>query len=367
MATSFSLSIQQQKFSTEQLRQLEPYPARFNELSIQIIHFCKDWLNGQDSFVVHTSGSTGQPKAIILSRRQMQASARQTLQALGIEPGNNALLCINPAYIGGKMMLVRAMEGNLALTAVEAEADPLAQLPAESKFSFIALVPLQLETILQNNHSKKILQRSEAVIIGGAPVSTKLREKLQDIEAPLYSTYGMTETVSHIALQRLNGPEAVDYFTAFPEIQLSQDRRGCLIIEGEVCGGEKVVTNDVVHLQDPHRFQWIGRADNIINSGGVKIQLEKIDALAEQLLLQCGHSRNIFSWGIPDERLGQKLVLFVEGAPLPKEVQINWQKLLEENFVKYEQAKAVFYVTKFCQTPSGKIQKAATASLFSKT
>ena len=366
MAASFSLTIQQQTFSAEQLRQLKPDPSNFSALSNQIIRFCQEWLEGKENFVVHTSGSTGQPKEILLSRRQMQASARQTLQALDIEEGNSALLCINPAYIGGKMMLVRAMEGGLALTAVEAEADPLAQLPADSKFDFIALVPLQLEAILLNTHSKNILQKSKAVIIGGAPVSQKLREKLRSVEAPLYSTYGMTETVSHIALQRLNGAEAVDYFTAFPEIQLSQDERGCLVIEGEVCIGEKVVTNDVVHLESPHCFQWIGRADNIINSGGVKIQLEKIDSVAEESLLQYGHSRSLFAWGMPDERLGQKLVLFVEGAPLPKDVEASWQKLLEEKLVKYKQPKAVYYVAKFCQTPSGKIQKAATAALFSK-
>lgn len=263
-------------------------------------------------------------------------------------------------------MLVRAMEGDLELTAVEAEADPLAKLPAGSNFNFIAIVPLQLEAILLNQHSRDILKRAKAVIIGGAPVSAKLQEKLQDIEVPLYSTYGMTETVSHIALRRLNGEGAVSYFTAFPEIHLSQDERACLVIEGEVTGGEKIITNDVVHLIDSHCFNWLGRADNIINSGGVKIQLEKIDALAETSLFQCGHSRNLFAWGVPDDRLGQKLVLFVEGAPLPGEVERKWQKLLEEKLVKYEQPKAVFYVTNFCLTPNGKIQKAVTSTLISK-
>ncbi len=297
----------------------------------------------------------------------MEASARQTIKALQLEAGAGALLCINPAYIGGKMMLVRAMEGQMQLTAVAPEADPLAAFPKGSQFDFIALVPLQLDSILQNPRSKEILQRAKAVIIGGAPVSLKLRQQLADIEAPLYSTYGMTETVSHIALQRLNGPESTDRFIAFPEIKLNQDARGCLVIEGEVTGGNKVVTNDVVQLLSPHQFIWSGRADNIINSGGVKIQLEKIDSLAEEYLLQSGHQRNVFAWGMPDERLGQKLVLFIEGDPLPQEVENAWRKLFAQKLVKYEQPGAFYYLNKFKQTPSGKIQKAATASLFSKT
>lgn len=368
MAPQFSLQLKDIQYSAEQLRQpkglksfTDPGPEGI------ILRFCSEWLAGKESFTVHTSGSTGKPKPILLSRRQMIASARQTIKALGLKEGANALLCINPAYIGGKMMLVRAMEHNMALTVLEAEANPLLKLPTDSSIDFTALVPLQLESILQQNHSRAVLKKMKAVIVGGAPVSWKLRQQLQDINAPVYSTYGMTETVSHIALLHLNSGENSPYFQAFPEIRLSLDERGCLIIEGEVTDGVKIVTNDVVELADANKFRWIGRADNIINSGGVKIHPEKIENIIDNYLKETGQSRKIFAWGIPDEKLGQKLVLFAEGEPLSVEAEKQIRDLLALKLAKYEQPKSIFYLPEFRLTPSGKIQKADTATLFGKT
>ena len=368
MASPFLLQLPDHHFSAEQILQLDLPSISLTSAEKQILLFCKEWLNGQENFEVHTSGSTGNPKPIVLDRKQMAVSARQTVQALGLAEGTKALLCMNPAYIGGKMMLVRAMEFNMTLQFVEPEADPLSKLQAGDLLDFTALVPLQLEAILKNPHSKSILQSMQAVIVGGAPVSWQLRLQVQEL-APVrvYSTYGMTETVSNIALQPLNSKEITPYFTAFPGIHLSQDERGCLLIQGAVTGGKKIVTNDVVELSDQSRFRWVGRADNIINSGGIKIQLEKIDHTAERLLQKTGHSRNFFSWGIPDERLGQKLVLLVEGNPLPPNAEESWKQLLKETLAKYEQPKAIYYIPQFSLTESGKIQKAQTLALLSQT
>lgn len=367
MAPKFLLHIQEKSYSAEQIRQMDLNAFSGTESSVRILRFCKEWLRGKKTFTVHTSGSTGNPKAISLSRNQMMASARQTVQALGLEEGAKAILCMNPAYIGGKMMLVRALEYQMELWVLEAQANPFANLATDLSFDFTALVPLQLETILKNPHSKSILEKMKAVIIGGAPVSWQLRLQVQNSPTPIYSTYGMTETVSHIALQRLNGPNTSPYYTAFPEISLSQDERGCLVIEGAVTGGEKIVTNDVVELADFNQFRWIGRADHIINSGGVKIQLEKIDSIAEKLLKECGQSRPMFAWGLPDERLGQKLVLLVEGEPLDDDIETRWKDLLACHLIKFEQPKSFFYLPAFRLTASGKIQKAETVSLLSKT
>lgn len=367
MTPSFSLVLNGQMYTTEKILQLPADLPQKHPFSFPILQFCRQWLSGQEKFNVHTSGSTGKPKSITISRPQMQASARQTLQALGIPTGAKALLCINPDFIGGKMMLVRALEHQMQLIAVDASSNPLVQLPLQSTFDFTALVPLQLESILQNPHSRAVLQKIKAVIVGGAPVGLSLRQQLQTITSAVYSTYGMTETVSHIALQRLNGPEEEDFFTAFPEISLSQDERGCLVVAGEVSAGEKIVTNDVVELLSNNRFRWLGRADNIINSGGIKIQPELIEKLAETLLGQLGQQRNLFAWGLPDEQLGQRLVLFVEGTPLPQETEKAWKELLKEQLVKYKLPKAIYYQPEFCQTASGKIQKAATAALLNKT
>jgi O-succinylbenzoic acid--CoA ligase len=365
MAPSFSLQLAKKIYTRQEICE-SSFDQNLQTFEKEVLEFCRDWLKGKGSFVVHTSGSTGTPKPIQLSRHQMEASARQTITALELKPGATALLCMNPAYIGGKMMLVRAMEGNMALRLVEAGANPLDQLAAHETFDFTALVPLQLEAVLKDDYSLHLLEKAKAVIIGGAPVSQQLRSRLQKIAAPIYSTYGMTETVSHIALQRLTGPATQNYFKAFPDVQLGQDARGCLTIAGTVTANQLITTNDVVELIDSHHFRWLGRADNIINSGGIKIQLEKIEQLAEKLLLRCEQQRNLFAWSLPDERLGQKLVLIVEGPPLQERDEANWQQLFTQELVKYEQPKAIFYIPQFRQTPSGKIQKAETAALLAK-
>lgn len=365
MAPTFTLQLAAKTYTVKEILAGEPEPglAPFEK---EALEFCRDWLNGKETFVVHTSGSTGTPKPIELRRSQMEASARQTIQALGLPPGATALLCMNPAFIGGKMMLVRAMEAHMSIRMVVASANPLKELPLNEAFDFTALVPLQLEAMLEDPHSRSLLEKAQAILIGGAAVNQQLRLRLQELTAPLYSTYGMTETVSHIALQRLNGPAAQDYFEAFPEIQLGQDERGCLTIKGAITAWQQVITNDVVELIDNHRFRWLGRADNIINSGGIKIQLEEAERMAEKLLLQTGLQRNLFAWGLPDERLGQQLVLIVEGSPLAREAEENWLQLLRENVVRYKQPKSIFYIPQFQQTASGKIQKAETVALLAK-
>lgn len=365
MDPSFSLQLSQRTYSRQEI--LAGHFDTNLPHEKEVLTFCRAWLQGQEHFIVHTSGSTGTPKPIGLSRRQMEASAQQTLAALGLPAGASALLCMNPAYIGGKMMLVRAMEGHMQLKVVEVSADPLAQLPTDSTFHFTALVPLQLEAVLQNPHSRAILNKAKSVLIGGAAVSPQLRQTLQPFSATaFYSTYGMTETVSHIALQRLNGAEAQDFFQAFPDVTLGQDTRGCLSIQGAVTANQLLQTNDVVMLLDSHRFRWLGRADHIINSGGIKIQLEKTERLAEKLLLELGHQRNLFAWGLPHRQLGQQLVLLVQGPPLPAQTEASWKQQFRQQLVKYEQPKAIYYIPQFKLTPSGKIQKAETAALVAK-
>lgn len=363
MAIHFSLHIRDTHFTVEEIRTGGFKGAASDPFASPILQFCHNWLKGQKEFVVQTSGSTGLPKSITISRRQMRASACQTVEALGLQTGQTALLCINAAYIGGKMMLIRAMEHGLQLTATPASSDPLNSFPAGSSFDFVALVPLQLESILQNPHSRAILNNAQSVIVGGAPVSSALKEQLKNMDATFYSTYGMTETVSHIALQQLNGREADEFFRAFPEIKLAQDERNCLIIEGEVTANIRVVTNDVVELREGNRFRWLGRADNIINSGGIKVQLEKVDRLAEAAFLQLSIKKNVFAWGMADEHLGQRLVLIVESAPFTSTIERKIHSVLKDSLTRFERPKEIFYMRNFCYTPSGKIQKGETASL----
>ena len=253
--------------------------------SQSVLDFCKDWLNGKKEFILHTSGSTGVPKEIVITRVQMELSARMTIQAFNLRSGDKVLVAINTAYIGGKMMLIRSMEANLAMEIVEPSSNPLDNFSVNTHFDFTALVPLQLETILAKNREKKsILDGMKAIIIGGAAVSEQLEELIQDIHSPVYNTYAMTETISHIALRQLNGKERSPYYTALPGVKLGVSDKGTLTILSAVTNNELIVTNDVVELIDEKTFKWLGRADNIINSGGIKIFPEKLEAEIQGIL-----------------------------------------------------------------------------------
>src|SRR5688572_15864980 len=200
-----------------------------SEFESETFSFIRDWLQGLDSFKLQTSGSTGTPKEITVTRNQLRQSADRTLQALGINPGDTALVCLDTKYIAGKMMVVRALQGNLKIYAVEPVSNPLLKLSSNTAISFAAFVPLQLQEILKHGDCVQKLNQLKAIIVGGVAVSTSLQGEISKLSTPVFATYGMTETVSHIALQRLNGKHPSDHFTALPGIETEVDERGCLV------------------------------------------------------------------------------------------------------------------------------------------
>lgn len=305
------------------------------------------WLKGAESFTLHTSGSTGIPKGITLTRGQLQQSAQRTIQALNLSSSQTALVCLDPKYIAGKMMLVRALEGNIKIIAVEPSSNPLKNLSAKPDFT--AFVPLQLDEIFTDEDSVKKLNQFQSILIGGASVSTVLLEKIKTLSCKVYATYGMTETVSHIALQKLNGRDAQDYFEVLPGVTIRVDLRDCLVIDLPDFS-EPVITNDVVNLIDKTRFKILGRYDNIINSGGVKLVPETIEKKLESLLKQF-----FFVAGVSDERLGQKLVLIVEGRP-----QSELPAALKLALSTYEVPKEIYYTDQFIRTETQKINRQQT-------
>ena len=334
---------------------------------IKTFQFYQQWLSGQDEFILHTSGSTGKPKAIRLHRTQMQASARMTGQALGLQAGDRALVCLSTDYIAGLMMLVRAFELNLDLLVLPPSSTPLANLPDEAQFEFAAFVPLQLQKTLTNTPDKvPILNRMRAILVGGAPISMMLAQQLQAIQAPIYHTYGMTETVSHIALRRLNGPQASDLFIPLSGVTTGLDVRGCLTITSVLTNQQTLVTNDLVELYADGAFRWLGRIDHVINSGGIKVQAETVERAIATLLLTYQHGqlahRRFFVAPLPHAELGQMVVLVMEGAPLSEIVEADLRHaLLEQNLLhKYELPRRFVYLPQFVETTTGKIDRRAT-------
>ncbi len=342
----------------------EPTPE-WSEYERETGRFCQEWLAGKQSFVLHTSGSTGQPKPITLSRRQMQASARMTAQTLGLQPRDAALVCLNTRYIAGTMMLVRGMEIEMELYVVAPAANPLLDLPSDTKLDFTALVPLQLQTMLSQTPEKvAMLNACKAILVGGAPVSYQLEEQLQSITAPVYSTYGMTETVSHVALRRLNGKERSEQYTALEGVQLGVDKRGCLQITAPSTEYQRLQTNDRIVLTGSNTFRWLGRADNVINSGGVKIQPEQIESQLDKVLVELKIPARFIALGIPDASLGETLCVAIEHAPFSTQLENQVKSKLAIRVGRYEMPRRLFYLPEFPETPTGKIDRQQIIRMF---
>lgn len=353
------------------------WPAPQTPYEAEALAFCRAWLANQQQFTLFTSGSTGTPKPIQLTRAQMTASAHLTGQTIGLQAGDPALVCLNIRYVAGIMMLVRGLELELPMTILEPSGNPLAGLdPATHSFAFTALVPLQLQTILSNPEPESranqmaMLNRMKAILVGGAATSQSLEQALQEIDAPIYATYGMTETVSHIALRRLNGPDASDVFTALQGVDLGTDARGCLHITSAATNFERIQTNDVVELMTgatgkSTQFRLLGRADRVINSGGVKVQPEPVELLIQSVLATDKTVPNkpiprLFVAGLPDERLGQRIVLISEREPIDAD---QWQRLqyaVRESLGPYAVPKEHITVAQFAETPTGKVDQKAT-------
>lgn len=317
--------------------------------------FLCEWLNDDAIIKVHTSGSTGTPKHMLLQKHQMVNSALATGDFFSLLEKESVLLCLPSQYIAGKMMLVRAMVLGLHLDYVEPSSSPLAFV--SKNYDFVAMVPLQLEqSIDQINQVKNLL-------VGGATVSSLLRKKLQDKRVTVFESYGMTETITHIAVKKIHDLSFTilpnsnkNQFLTLPNVTLSKDSRDCLVINAPKICDLPVVTNDMVNLISATAFEWLGRYDNIINSGGIKLFPEQIEAKLAPFIDQ-----SFFVAGINDETLGQKLVLMVEGSSESNNLLSKINKL--EAFERYEIPKSIYYLPKFITTDNGKIHRTETVKL----
>lgn len=337
----------------------------------KVLKFKEAWDSGQQTFTIHTSGSTGIPKPITFTRLQLIESAYLTAKTFHLEEGDTAFCCLSVDYIAGMMMLVRAFEIGMDLMIVEPTSSPftgiekhLYLLNSNRGKNFFAFVPLQIQTILEESDKfLDTLNSAKGIIIGGAGISASVHEQIQKIHAPVYATYGMTETLTHIAIKRINGPNPEDFFTILEGIEIAQDERECLKIKSKSTDNEWILTNDIVELIGENKFKLIGRLDNIINSGGVKIQLEKIERVGEEILANLQFYGRFFAYGVPDSKLGQKLVLVVESKkPLSNGNELGLS--FSEKLSKFEIPKEIFFVEKMIETPTGKIDKIKTVNVY---
>lgn len=330
----------------------------FNAFESSLFSFIRLWLTGAEQFTISTSGSTGPPKQITASRAQMVASARLTCEALQLKRGGRALLCLSPDYIAGKMMIVRSLVGGMEIVAVNASSNPASQVT--EYIDFAAMVPLQVHDTLHSGRSEAF-NRMGSVIIGGGAIDVDDVQLLQPLSCRFFATYGMTETVSHVALRPLNGMQAVPFYHALPGIRFSIDSRGCLVIHWPILGKD-LITNDLVELIDEKRFVWLGRWDNVINSGGKKIVPEKLEKTIAGAFQSIGLRHRFFVSSVPDARLGNKIVIVLEDPymALDREmIRIKLQSILSP----HEVPKEIFVCKAFTLTETDKINRNTTLGL----
>jgi O-succinylbenzoic acid--CoA ligase len=310
-----------------------------------IIRLKERWFSKDPNFLVQTSGSTGQPKTISLQKEHMGNSARATLKFLNIEEGSQALLCLPIDKIGGIMMFVRAAEANLDLTILEPSSKPFDLLEENVNFALSAMVPLQISQSLAQ------LQRAGKLIAGGGPLSPRLIRQIIENKAQLWHSYGMTETISHIALRQIS-PVLADAFKVLPGVTISLNEQSCLTISAPAIGVEKLETKDLAQLIGEDQFLWKGRLDNVVLSGGLKLYPEELEQKIDL-------SKNFILAGRDNPNLGQELLLIIESEqPLDEQHRIAALARLD----RLERPKKILYLKSFIYTSNGKIKRTETLS-----
>lgn len=303
-------------------------------------NFLLDWFDDNPYIDMQTSGSTGAPKTIRISKQAMVESAIATGDFFDIHPGQKVLQCLPVKYIAGKLMFVRAFILGLEMHFVAPTITPLYN--NDEEYDFVAMVPLQAK------HSMKELKMVKKMIIGGSMISKTLEEELKKLPTKVYETYGMTETITHIAAREIGEPS----FTVLPNVTISYDERNCLVIHAPRISNDVIVTNDLVQLVNENQFIFLGRYDNIVNSGGIKLIPEQIEKkLAGKI------DGRYFVTGKKDEELGEKLVLIIEGQ------EQKLSDIVYEDLDKYEKPKEIYFVPEFKETENGKILRNETRSL----
>jgi O-succinylbenzoic acid--CoA ligase len=310
--------------------------------------FIDEWNSSADSMLVHTSGSTGRPKPVWVEKRRMEASARNTCSFLGLHRGDKALLCMSLDYIAGKMMAVRSIVCGLQLICVEPNGHPMRHVTEQ--IDLAAMVPLQVYNTLQVAKERERLMAVRHLLIGGGGIDAAMEAQLKAFPHAVWSTYGMTETLSHIALRRLNGADASEWYTPFAGVSVSLDADGCLIIDAPQICGVSLVTNDrAVVAPDGRRFRIIGRKDNVICSGGVKIQIEEVESLLKPLL-----QMPFLVTKCKDAKFGERPVLLVVSRDIAEV-----QRVCAAVLPKYWQPRTCLPVDALPLTPTGKPARAA--------
>ena len=323
-------------------------PCQWDGLFPELIAFLNEWFDDSDTVEVHTSGSTGTPKAMQAEKQRMMNSAVMTLSYLNLHRGDSALLCMPLKYIAGKMVVVRSLVGDLNLIPVTPSGHPLQGLKESPDFA--AMIPMQVYNSLQIPEEYRLLQGIKHLIIGGGSIDTHLEKALKNFPNDVWSTYGMTETLSHIAMRKLNGKDASAWYTPLKGVNLSESAEGTLIIDAPDVCKDPLQTNDLVEFNVQRQFRILGRKDNVINTGGIKVRTEEVEAALKPLL-----PYPFLITSAPDEKFGERIVLLLE-QPENKKVSLSPDTF--SSLPLYWRPKQVVSVSSLPLTETGKPDRA---------
>lgn len=338
------------------------YPEPKNSFQKEVFDFCQQWKSGKNEFLFHTSGSTGKPKPIYLSRLSMVESANMTKIWLDLQESDNVLLCLPIEYIAGAMMLVRALVLKLNVIIIEPSQNPLERLEQPINIHLASFVTTQWSTILQSNLNLfSVFSDAKGILIGGSEITSSLKLDTRDIQLPIFQTYGMTETSSHIAFRNLNAQS--EFYQCFPSVKIKINHENCLCINSPSTLNQWIETNDIAELINDNQFRIVGRKDFIINSGGRKINPELIEKNCVSFFALYSFEFNLFACGLEDDFYGQKLILFIESKD-ELDFKLELVDYLKLNLESWEVPKQIISLPEFVYTKSGKIDRPNTLTLY---
>lgn len=324
------------------------------------LKLARAWLKGEENFTLHTSGSTGHPKAIKVNRSQVQQSVKQTAKFFNLKSGEVLLNALSPDYVAGFMMIMRGLVWDMPVILLPPSRQPIPEWLLSYSPALTAFVPLQFLTIGKTSiQHLSFLGQIGSILIGGAPISHEVQDLALRIQANVYHTYGMTETLTHVAIRQIS-PESWEHFQAMQGNSFSQDEVGRLTIHTPIWQ-KPIQTNDRVQLIDQYHFRWLGRADLVINSGGYKIQTEAVEQTISELISQQGFPfTNCFLSSLQDHELGQKAILILEGQQADLEqFRDRLEACVKDSLPRYAVPKAIFCLPAFQHTHTGKLDRQA--------
>ena len=340
------------------------FPIANSAYEVEVFRFCAEWNSGKDAFQFHSSGSTGAPKSIWLTREQMVQSVQLTGEWLSLAPRDKALMALPVQYIAGAMVLVRALVLDLDICLVEPCQNPLEHLQ-EISIQLASFVPTQWATILNSEVDlNSIFSKTKGILLGGAGLDDSLESASRALNLPIFHTYGMTETVSHVAFRDLRRQKK--YFTSLPGVRIQVNTFGCLMIQGPMTSHQWIETKDLVHVLDEKTFEFLGRADRVINSGGKKIFPDLVETWVRRFYLEKKWLGEILLVGLPDSFYGQKAILFTTNQ-LDEDEKNQLIDFLKMNMASEDCPKAIMYRPTFELLPNGKIDALKTVALYLET